>query len=325
MSDTPTKLPPPEQPRRATTTDQLRALLSAMHVDEADESARCTCTLSAPTPQPKLSHDDFVRMLRGDFPPPWDAQFFLDFAESEHNAESLRFFMEVEGVKRAAGDASAVDPDSVFLITPANTHGSVPAWETAIVEQFVRPQAPFEINVSSSMRDDCLTKASTGDLSPPAVFGDCQTEIVNVMTTDSFPRFAKRVLTQNLTEAYARRRYAYAALTFALTVAGVGLCLGFYVPRWYLLLFFLPWLWGVHHLMSARTRLCALSALWGESYIGVTSKVIACPITKRTNRARAKVLAARAAVVAALLTLAGLVLTWIIEAANGGKILYGPG
>jgi len=326
-------------PRRRSTTRRARrgtALQRGSVLEQMRE------VWSGPNVAPALTTETFPMLLNGELQAPWRPEYFVAHCESEHNAESAHFFYEVESVRALAqrqqprdalstadgprftfGGAQPVDEWEPYLVTPHAERATVRSWAGAIVRHFVQTSAPMEVNVSDAMRTRTLKLAEQVDELGPSVFDESEREVVRLMHRDVFPRFAKKVLTTNLSPTFVKWRWRNGLATGVLTLAGVALCLGFFVPCWYLFLFFLPWLWVCHSILSAREQVCAIAATLGVSILNeFEEQLIECPIARRANRVTAVRLMLKVLALALLFTLVGFALTYVIEACTH-ESLYG--
>ena len=272
-------------------------------------------SLCADQPEkPSLTPDSLEMLLAGKLYSPFKPSYFLDHCETEHNAESFHFFYEVMGLRRQVGDETAVEPEPQFLITPAPKRRAPNTWASAIVEDLVVESAPHQINISSQMREQTLKKATQFEELGPGVFEEARKEVVKLMARDIFPRFAQKILQTNLSAKKKRLRRVRGTVLVCFVLLGEALCLGFFVPRWYLLLFWPAWVYAIHDLYSSHTGVCVIAGVRGSSYVGGVAHPIECPVTLRAHKSRTKYAFIKVVALGTAVTLFFLVLTWIIEA-----------
>ena len=292
-------------------------------------------------------------LLRGDLPAPWKPVFFAEFADEQYCGEAVRFWCEVEALKRGP---ESVEP--TLLVVPAELHADATKWARAIIDTFVRPGAPSECNVSDPMRQEALRRAALlfqdqEDGDPEArrhntagvtefqltdagangtsdqhelraafadVFAPMQAEAEKLLREGVFQGFARRVLTENVSTKEMERRLVEAFVALLLSLALTALLLGFFVPRWWLFAVLPLWAWCTSAYLTAKARLCLKATSTNTAYIGLHRVPVHCPVARMSTRARAKRLMLRIAVASIVLTLIGLSLTWIIEAALGRNV-----
>jgi len=136
-------------------------------------------------------------------------QHFLQFLEAEFAAENLQFWRAVNQLHEHYGGVSA-DVDMAVL----DEHSQQVA---KMVHDYVVPMAPFQINISSALRDQIVSTSgrvvedlkklsaapesnSESDLGRRegihhtlmTIFEDAQHEILELMENDSYPRFLNK-------------------------------------------------------------------------------------------------------------------------------------
>ena len=294
----------------------------------ADDDYRPGCVRDEP-PDVKTSTRAFEYMLRGKAPAPWRPEFFVDYCERELNAEGANFWFEVEALRRACdglegGDRDHVEPavPEQFLKSGAEDRAQLETWAAAVVRLYVAEGAPYQINISSELRDATVKRASAFAEHRAAAFDEAQREMCKLMHQDVFPRFARLAFTTNLSANESRRRQRVAAAMILVLLLGQALFLGFFVPRGYLVLYLPLWYWALHKMWSAHVRLCVQGAMLGIRFIGDAVLPLECPITRSFNRKRAAVLMVKVASLASLLTLLPILITFIVDAALG-RVVYG--
>lgn len=143
------------------------------------------------------SVDEVLYSLRG---VPFRREDLRDFMQGEYNTENVDFWAQAEEYRQLFGSESQAP--GVVRVSPAQpkSHQSL---SKEIASRFIVAGSPQEINLSSSMREATLRKASEGDLN---AFLESQQEVRKLISEDSLPRFLRRAANQNLTKSHARWR-----------------------------------------------------------------------------------------------------------------------
>ena len=257
---------------------------------------------------------------------PWMAKTFLSFLKTERNEESLLFFEEVEAFKATKGIAKP--PPPTLLVLPDESRKNDSQYCQELVNTFVKENAPRQVNISDSQRKKLLEdfeKAGENAGYSPEIFLEAQSEMKLLMQHDSWPRFMKKALSENVSQEDGVHRMKLGILNSLILVLLLGLFLGFKVPRWYFLLLSLQIMLTVQHFVTYKTKLCFRNAVIGiaDEEGSVQARVVlVCPITKRNQRLRAKKLFLGVLVITFILTGLCFASTYVVEAIVG-KQLYG--
>jgi len=277
---------------------------------------------------PLINIPTFDQVIQGEIArEPWVPSSFLDFLKTELNDENFYFFEEVEAFKASKGLSKKAPPESLLLL-PQEVRANDSKFVTELVNTFVKENAPRQVNISDDQRTklmDQVGQAVESNGYDPSIFEEAQLEVKRLMQMDSWPRFMKRALLENVSQEDSHFRLKMGILWSVLTLIALGLMLGFLVPRWYIFLLFLPILNAMQHIVTWKTRLCFQNAALGlrDKDGTVNGRVpVACPIVKMNQKKRAKRLGALVVALSLLFTGLSFALTYVIEAGQG-KTLYG--
>jgi len=258
---------------------------------------------------------------------PWRPQTFLEFLHTELNEENLLFFEEVEAFKAHKGVVSRA-PEKSLLTFPESVRVDDSTYVKGLVETFVKEDSPRQVNISADQRTKLLgevEKAVESQGYNPDMFLEAQHEVKKLMQQDSWPRFIKKVLTENISREDRMYRIKTGVLYFLLALLISGLFLGFLVPRYYFLLLFFPFSLAMDNFVTIRTKLCIKNAMNGtrDREGSVTTRVvISCPVVKASQKKRARRLFVLVQILSIACALFMFGLTYAIEAGQG-KTLYG--
>ena len=253
---------------------------------------------------------------------PWAAHTFLDFLRTELSEENLYFFEEVEVYKALKGNGTTKLPPDNLRILPKTENDKL--FVDELVNTFVKENSPREVNISQTQRSKILEEVRQNS-TEPEVFAEAQHE-VRTMMRDSWPRFIKKALTENISDKDRIFRLKQSFIGYSIWLLSLGLFLGFLVPRWYFFLLIIPIVHANACFVTFKTKLCMENAAKGFRDIegSVHARVqINCPIVKMNNRKRARINFAIVIGSAVVMTIASFALTYIVEACRGIGTLYG--
>ena len=277
---------------------------------------------SSEPPQPHFTPEAFEEVLRGNYPSPWRPETFLQHTKAEQSEESVCFWMESEALAQLAAGKSPpplVDPEEFFLV-PKSDRGEPTVWTKKVLDTYIKPNAAHEINISSETRDQALQLAQAGDLDPRNVLTPAKREVTKLMFQDSFARFTRKAVTQNVSESAVSIKLRNAAVFGFLALLFTGLCLGLQAPRWVLFAAFPLWVVVIHEIVSIRTKLCSLSAALGVGFLGRHFVPVSCTVCRDAHRRRGRRQLALVSAAALVVTCACFALTYIIEAGQGREM-----
>ena len=233
----------------------------------------------------------FEDILLGNVPDePWRPQTFLEFLHVERNDENMFFYEEVEAFKASQGKTAKTPPDEL-LILPKDVRKDPVQYSQKIIETFVKESAPKQVNISDEQRKRLLGDAVQSTLEAqgyePEIFEEAQTEVRRLMQLDSWPRFRKKMLTQNIMKADSMGRLYEGAFFLLLTLLGAGLILGLQPSRFYLFILIFPVYFMYEDFVTYQMSFCVRNAMKGlRDRFGKNHEksIIVCPITKASQK-----------------------------------------
>jgi len=282
---------------------------------------------------------DLDAVLRGNGISPYTRMGFMDHLHSEHNAENLAFWSEVEALRKKHGEEDAIEPEPQLLVLPEKLHEVEIEWIKGIVEEFVAEGAPNQVNISHQQRDNIIKGENSYARTDPEkaesnfVFKEAQGEVRKLMLQDSWPRFVRQCMTQNLNKAEKTYRLYMGAVFVFVALGSLALMLSLMAPRFCAFITFIPWALATDNIMSHRSGLCVKSAMGGKRMLknlGMADRFkdcmvdIKCPITRGRLKHTAWTQFKKTLIISVLLTLASFCLFYIVEA-GVGRPLYGVG
>lgn len=260
---------------------------------------------------------------------PWLPSTFLEFLLVERNEENFYFFEEVEALKAVTKTGATLPTDDLLLL-PKNVRANPAMYAKEIVKMFVQENAPKEVNISDNQRKAILTKFSDVESQGSDdvhIFSEAQAEVRKLMMQDAWPRFARKMLSENVSPDDSNMRMKKSIFLLFLSLLGLALMLGFMAPRWAIFaLTPLNYVLSVAFVAS-KYRFCINHGMNGiqdhpNAKNAEQTYVIACPIVKMNQKKRLRQMVALVAFLTVLSTGIYFSLTYIIEA-GVGRTLYG--
>lgn len=255
---------------------------------------------------------------------PWTAREFLQFLRLEKNEENLLFVSEIEAYKVCKGRAKKSPPDTLLYFN-ATVRQNEPALVEGIIDIFVKENAPMQVNISDEQRTGILASYTESKSADPELFEEAQSEVKRLMYHDAWPRFVKRLMTQNISIEDRQFRFVYGMASLVFYLIAFGLMLGLRVPRWYLFLLCLPLSLFYSNMFTVQTKLCISNAMNNRRDVegSINARVLVqCPIVKRATRRKAKIGLVIVIGLTLLTTGASFAVTYAIEAGQGMVLYY---
>ncbi|KAI9164382.1 hypothetical protein H9P43_008221 [Blastocladiella emersonii ATCC 22665] len=141
-----------------------------------------TSSSSTPTLSSKLSGDkarNFLALLANELEPPYTLAAFEEFLRTrEHSEENLEFLDAVKSYRTAAYAPDSADAKNAIL---------------QIIQTFVIPGAPKEVNCPNVIRKKLLEDVQQKGVTDPAVFAPAEAKTLELMRLSSFPHFCRFV------------------------------------------------------------------------------------------------------------------------------------
>ena len=287
--------------------------------------------LSAEAVEEVMKHGgvpSFDQVLSGEIPvEPWVPATFLEFLHDEKNDENFFFFEEVEALKAVIGKP-VKRPSEELLLLPGAVRTDPKTYVNEIVNTFVKEDAPRQVNISDDQRTRLLSSVTSSLEShgyEPEIFNEAQTEVKRLMMLDSWPRFKKKMLTENISKEDSTYRLKEAMAFFLVSVFALALMLGFQAPRWYIFILAIPLYFAYEEFLTYKLSFCMRNAMKGlrDRFGKVSDRApLACPIVRKFHKNRIRKMFIVITLLTVITTGFFFSLTYIIEAALG-KSIYG--
>jgi len=151
--------------------------------------------------------DDLLFDLRQ---PPFTFDDFRSFMVREMAEENIDYWQATEAFRQTFGKVRA--PKIVRLAKNMNAEGTV----RGIIDEYVSPNAPREINLPYEMRNQIVQNQTGVNVT---VFDESQEEVKKLMEVNSYSRFLAVSSKQNITESQSVFRKKVGYVFFFLSVA----------------------------------------------------------------------------------------------------------
>lgn len=258
---------------------------------------------------------------------PWVADTFLEFLQTELNEENFFFFEEVEAYKAIKGYQKAISPPDNLLLLPKTIREDENKYVNALIETFVKENAPRQVNISEEQRKAILKKVeSTIEKAyEPELFEDAQVEVKRLMQHDSWPRFMRKIFSENTSQEDRAYRLKAGIVWTILSAVAIILFLAFLVPRWYFFLLFFPIFRAGAYLTSYKTHMCFENAMRSQKGKegSISGRVaISCPLVQAQHKRVAMRVISWTLIGSLFITVAVFAITYAIEAGQN-RHMYG--
>jgi hypothetical protein len=272
---------------------------------------------------------DEVLGSSGKYPEPWTLTTFLDYLESEHSGENLRYWSECEALKYMKKIPGAIDPPPELLLLKKEQiqQGKEGQWLDELLKTYVVEDATNQINISAAQREALLQRAKPlipRNEADPTILNEAQQEVKMMMLQDSWPRFVMSAKTQNITTKSKNRKTIIGGVLLSLSTILLCLFWGLFVPRYYFFLLCIPWFITIYELATAYYKQDFISAFFAKRELDLRGGCVielGCYVCKANQLYNAQLGLFLVVVLTTIITLFGFVITYAIEAGQG-KALY---